>query len=45
MDFLTPPPHKQKLPGILEKIGKWVEGDFVLGSSLSLADLAIFDVA
>jgi len=34
----------QKLPGLLEKIGNWVEGDFILGSTLSLADLAIFDV-
>jgi len=34
----------EALPKMLEKIEKWVEGDFVLGDKLSLADLAIFDV-
>jgi len=32
------------MPKMLENIAKWVEGDFVLGDKLSLADLAIFDV-
>jgi len=32
------------LPDLLDKIAQWVEGDFVLGAKLSLADLAILDV-
>jgi len=34
----------QAMPKLLGNIAKWVEGDFVLGDKLSLADLAIFDV-
>jgi len=34
----------QDLPAFLDKIAAWVEGTFVLGDKLSLADLAIFDV-
>lgn len=33
----------ESLPVTLEKIAKWIEGDFVLGSKISLADLAIID--
>jgi len=33
----------QEIPAMLAKISTWVEGDFVLGEKLSLADLAIFD--
>jgi len=35
---------EQAIPKMLANIAKWVEGDFVLGDKLSLADLAIFDV-
>merc|ERR1712168_1379763 len=34
----------KSLPDLLDKISQWVEGDFVLGAKLSLADLAILDV-
>jgi len=33
----------KSLPITLEKISKWVQGDFVLGAKLSLADIAILD--
>jgi len=34
----------QDITTMLKSIAKWVEGAFVLGDNLSLADLAIFDV-
>lgn len=33
----------QSLPLTLERIAKWVKGDFVLGAKISLADLVIVD--
>ena len=33
----------QTLPITLKKIAQWVDGDFVLGNKISLADLAIVD--
>jgi len=33
----------QDIPAMLKNVAKWVEGGFVLGDKLSLADIAIFD--
>lgn len=33
----------ESLPKTLKKIAQWVEGEFVLGAKMSLADLAIID--